>query len=56
MEWLVICWDQPICGVPTFQLRRKLKAFKAVLKGKTSICYGDLKAKVNQARARLDMA
>jgi hypothetical protein len=56
MDWLADSWGQGFPGVPMFQLCKKLKAFKAVLKEKTSSFYGDLKRRVNKAKTCLDLA
>jgi hypothetical protein len=56
MVWLSDCWGQSFQGFLMFRLYRKLKAFKAVLKVKTLNCYGNLKGRVNHARACLELA
>lgn len=39
-----------------YQLYKKLKSVKAVLKSQNVSCFGDLKQEVLQARTRLDLA
>lgn len=39
-----------------YRLCMKLKAFKAILKGKNTSCYGDIRSRVIQAQDCLDMA
>jgi hypothetical protein len=56
MSWISDCWSQDVQGVPMFKLCRKLKAVKIMLKEKNVGCYGDIKNKVLQARAHLELA
>jgi hypothetical protein len=56
MEWLSNCWMQEINGVPMYKLCRKLKEFKAILKSKTTSCFGNLRNKIIQACESLDLA
>jgi exonuclease III len=44
MEWLSNCWNQEVRGVPMYRLSRKMKAFKAVLKGKNKGLYRDIRS------------
>jgi hypothetical protein len=55
-NWLLTCWNQEFQGVPMYKLCRKLKDFKSILKGKNRSYYGDIRSRVLQAKACLDMA
>jgi hypothetical protein len=55
MDWLTTSWNQEYRGVPMYKLCMKLKAFKAISKGKNSSCYGDITSKVIQARECLEI-
>jgi hypothetical protein len=56
MDWLNTSWNQECRGVPMYRLYMKLKAFKAIMKGKNSSCYGDIRSKVLHAQECLDIA
>jgi hypothetical protein len=41
-------------GVPMYRLNMKLKAFKAIMKGKNSSCYGDIRCNNSDPFSRVE--
>jgi hypothetical protein len=56
LNWVKEGWNIQVDGVPMYQLYAKLKSVKAVLKVQNLYCFGNLKQRVMEARANLDLA